>query len=53
MYWTYNSIESILEELHDIHFRGVKLSESLLLAKRFNLVYQAMICKVSSACGHR
>lgn len=38
MYWTYNSIESILEELHDIHFRGVKLSESLLLAKRFNLV---------------
>lgn len=34
MYWTYNSIESILEELHDIHFRGVKLSESLLLAKK-------------------
>lgn len=34
MYWAYNSIESILEELHDIHFRGVKLSESLLLAKK-------------------
>ncbi len=34
MYWTYNSIEIILEELHDIHFRGVKLSESLLLAKK-------------------
>lgn len=34
MCWTYHSVESVLEELAQIHFRGVKLSDTLLLASK-------------------
>lgn len=34
MSWTYDSVESILKELTDIKFRTVKLSDTLLIAKK-------------------